>query len=140
MIGWNNFAIQTEINEHHLLYPEYTNHVESEMKRELAEGFIGKVELEKAYLIKLTSEHFRNPVNFSQTIRFMLSSKEVPQEKIEYVREYKFVEVEALEIENINCRNCAAPIPVGKLDLHGDTLVRCSYCGTYHTLRKKTKC
>lgn len=137
MICWNRIAIQANLGLEALYWKEYLEHCICDIKSRLSEEFVRKIELDKPYIVKLSFEQAINPRDCTKQVRFVLSYSEVPEKEIQFVRQYKHVTVDALEIENINCRNCAAPIPVGKLDLNGYTLVRCSYCGTYHTIRKK---
>lgn len=112
------------------------------MRRSLTEKLLDEIQDGKSYIVSLKHEHvsdFESQVNYCEKYVGELSVKEVPIEQVQVYREWRIVEVDisALRIEAINCKNCAAPIPVGTLDRRGDTLVRCSYCGTYHTIRKR---
>lgn len=137
MRDWKSIEFQSDLSNSAYFGQDYINRIVREMKLKLAEEFVDHMQLDTAYIVKLSSEYYYEPTRISQATRFVLSFEEVPQQNIQFVRQYKCVTVDALEIESINCRNCAAPIPVGRLDLQGDTLVRCSYCGTYHTIKKK---
>ena len=132
---------EREIDERYLcdtrLAREIVKSAISDMKYSVLSEFIDEIEWDKSYVIKLRLEHERSIRFPGKRLLLLLDTREVLQETIEMCREYKIVTVESLTIESISCRNCAAPIPVGQLDRSGDTLVRCSYCGTYHTVRKK---
>lgn len=107
------------------------------MKDAVVRDFVSSIEMDKPYIVRMFMENERDVASLDLRFRIRLSVREVPEEKVSLVREFRIVDVDALEIESINCKNCAAPIPVGRLDLNGDTLVRCSYCGTYHRIRRK---
>ena len=110
-----------------------------DMKRKVCMDFLNRVEFDKSYIIKMKCAFSDNHALInSHAARITMEIREVPQELVFCHREYKLVEVDALEIEAINCKNCGGVIQVGRLDLHGDTLVRCSFCGSYHTIRKRS--
>ena len=91
-----------------------------------------------SYIVKLTTQQERTGYPYpGDKVFTYLDVRPVPVERIEFFRDIRLVTVDSLCIEAINCKNCGAPIPVGTLDRRGDTLVRCSYCGTYHTIRKR---
>lgn len=109
-----------------------------DMKRKVCMDFLNRVEFDKPYIIKMKCAFSDNHAFInSHAARITMEIREVPQELVFCHREYKLVEVDALEIEAINCKNCGGIIQVGRLDMHGDTLVRCSFCGSYHTIRKR---
>lgn len=116
----------------------YIESIIEQMKRKVCMDFLNRLEFDKPYIVRLRMS-FADTVDFgtSKAERITMDIREVPQEAVFCQREYRLVEVDALEIESINCKNCGGVIQVGRLDLHGDTLVRCSFCGSYHIIRKK---
>ena len=116
----------------------YSESIIEQMKRKECMDFLNRVEFDKPYIIKMKCAFSDNHAFInSHAAKITMDIREVPQETVFCKREYRLVEVDALEIEAINCKNCGGVIQVGRLDLHGDTLVRCSFCGSYHTIRKK---
>lgn len=109
-----------------------------QMKRKVCMDFLNRVEFDKPYIVRMKMM-VADAVDFfgNKAARITMDIREVTQEAVFCQREYRLVEVDALEIEAINCKNCGGVIQVGRLDLHGDTLVRCSFCGSYHTIRKR---
>lgn len=116
----------------------YIESIIEQMKRKVCMDFLNRVEFDKPYIIKMKCAFSDNHAFInSHAAKITMDIREVTQEAVFCQREYRLVEVDALEIEAINCKNCGGVIQVGRLDLHGDTLVRCSFCGSYHTIRKK---
>lgn len=116
----------------------YSESIIEQMKRKVCMDFLNRVEFDKPYIIKMKCAFSDNHAFInSHAARITMDIREVPQEAVFCQREYRLVEVDALEIEAINCKNCGGVIQVGRLDLYGDTLVRCSFCGSYHTIRKR---
>lgn len=107
-------------------------------KAKVCMDFLNRVEFDKPYIVRMKMM-VADAVDFfgNKAARITMDIREVPQEAVFCQREYRLVEVDALEIEAIKCKNCGGVIQVGMLDLHGDTLVRCSFCGSYHTIRRK---
>lgn len=138
MIDWKSIDIQADLQNSVYYGKEYINNKIRDMKLKLAEDFIDHMQLDIAYIVKISSEYEFGPGMTTQKARFVLSFDEVPQQNVSRLRQYgRRVIVYSKEIESINCLNCGTSILVGRLDLHGDTVVRCSCCGTYHTIQKK---
>lgn len=133
------FGAKLNLSMEALMQEGLTSLAARELHRSLVEKLLVEIEMDKSYVVRMQQEYFREPPLMNEGFRCELYIREIPVEEIRVQREWRVVEVDAasLHIEAINCKNCAAPIPVGTLDRHGDTLVRCSYCGTYHTIRKR---
>lgn len=116
---------------------EYMADILSEMRAKLMADVGKAMPLDEKFIISLHEKTSEDPMWAKTKLQLRCKLEPVPVHNVTMYREYKLVEVDALEIDAINCKNCAAPIKVGKLDLIGDTLVRCSYCGTYHTIRRR---
>lgn len=101
-------------------------------------AFLSAIDEGKSYVVKMDMNELRDIPSANLKMICELSVQIVPEEEIRVIKDYKIVEVDQLEVRAINCKNCAAPIPVGRLDYFGDTRVRCSYCGTYHLIKKRT--
>ena len=116
----------------------YSESIIEQMKRKVCMDFLNRVEFDKPYIIKMKCAFLDNHAFInSHAARIAMDIREVPQEAVFCQWEYRLVEVDAMEIEETSCKNCGGIIQVGRLDLHGDTLVRCSFCGSYHIIRKK---
>ena len=135
--NWTNIASQFSISPFMLENTDRVRNIVEDMEDRVVRDFVRSIEMDKPYIVRMFMENVNDRPSLDLRCRIRLSVREVPEEKVSLVREFRIVDVDALEIENINCKNCAAPIPVGRLDLNGDTLVRCSYCGTYHRIRRK---
>lgn len=135
--NWTNIASQFSISPFMLENTDRVRNIVEDMEDRVVRDFVSSIEMDKPYIVRMSEEIERYHPSLDSRYRIRLSVREVPEEKVSLVREFKIVNVDALEIESINCKNCAAPIPVGRLDINGDTLVRCSYCGTYHRIRGK---
>ena len=129
-----SFIDMAEVN----LAPECVTYMGEKINRYLIDQFLGHMEMGKAYAVRMDEYTEPEPRLMQYVIRRKLEFREIPVEQVKIYHEFKAVTVDQLEIESINCNNCAAPIPVGRLDTEGDTVVRCSYCGTYHVIKKKT--
>ena len=135
--NWTNTALQCGFSPFMLEDTDSVRDIADHMKDKVVRDFVSSIEMDKPYIVRMSDEIERDPLSLDLWYRIRLSVREVPEEQVSLVREFRIVDVDALEIESINCKNCGAPIPVGRLDLNGDTLVRCSYCGTYHRIRRK---
>lgn len=135
--NWTNIASKFSISPFILENTDRARDIVDHMKERVVSDFVSSIEMDKPYIVRMFMENARDHASLDLRYRIRLSVREVPEEQVSLIREFRIVNVDALEIENINCNNCAAPIPVGRLDLNGDTLVRCSYCGTYHRIRRK---
>lgn len=135
--NWTNTALRCGISPFMLENTDLVRDIVDRMEGEVVRDFVSSIEMDKPYIVRMSMENERYPLSPDLMYRIRLSVREVPEEQVSFVREFKVVDVDALEIESINCKNCGAPIPVGRLDLNGETLVRCSYCGTYHSIRRK---
>lgn len=135
--NWTNTALRFGISPFMLENTDLVRDIVDRMEGKVVRDFVSSIEMDKPYIVRMSMENERHPLSPDLLYRIRLSVREVPEEQVSLAREFKIVDVDALEIESINCKNCGAPIPVGRLDLNGDTLVRCSYCGTYHSIRRK---
>lgn len=117
--------------------PESVMEIAKAASKHLLDDVLSRMVENKSYVIRRSHRIEDDIMAYQQKYTSEIQIYEVPEESVYLHREYKLVEVDDLEIEAINCKNCAAPIPVGRLDLDGHALVRCSYCGTYHNIKAK---
>lgn len=70
--------------------------------------------------------------------RLMQFSYELRPAKTNSLEVCELVHTKVAYIKAINCKNCGAPIPVGRISSLG-AVVECAYCGTNHAIKLDSK-
>lgn len=122
MILSNQMLVERDVVS---LAPEWVSNVAEEMSRDLIDQFLGRMEIGKGYVVRMDESTEQDP----QLGRYVFHRNLDIREK-----RFEDVTVDQQFIVSINCNYCGMEIPVGMLDLDGDTIVRCSNCGRYHLI------